>query len=316
MSLKVLKCNSPVSLQDLGRKHSQHLGISQSGAADEHAFRWSNKLLENPSTCAGLEILLGYFSAKFLHAVDFCITGAEAPCFLNGKKIRQWQTYRANSEDTIEIKQAHSGLYIYLGIKAGFHESVYFGSQSFNPREAMVTPKLKYIQKFDEIPYTPAATNLKFKTKFLDEQYIPDYNEPLALSFIPQPFIPQPFIPQHNFENFASGTRDILYSTHYQISNESNRMASKLSGEKIVFEGPVTASKGVCLGTVQIPDNGQPIILLKDRQTIGGYPVIGKVTSLDCFKLAQRRPGEKISFKATTIEREEKKLKKFLAFFN
>ena len=305
MSITIYKSGPLATIQDLGRKHIQHMGISSSGASDEFSFRWANKLLANDQNCACIEITLGPFISEFTKATEICITGAHAECSINDVPISLWKNYRVNKGDVLHIAMAQHGLRFYLAVKQGFQTPSYFGSRSFNPRELPITPNLSTVLDGMNLDYLEVKHTNSFQQVELDEQYIPDHQEPLELALLSK----------NNFRSFSKESKSSLLSTSYKILSDSNKMAYRLSGEVIEFTGRTQASSGVCLGSVQIPENGQPIILLKDRQTIGGYPVIGNIASIDTFKLTQRRPGEEINFKESTIKKEEVRLRKFLTFF-
>lgn len=116
-------------------------------------------------------------------------------------------------------------------------------------------------------------------------------------------------------ESFSKEQIDKFFSSTYTITNEFNRMACKLSGQEIKSDLNGIVSEGIVNGAIQIPSDGQPIILLKDRQTIGGYPKIGVVLDIDCFKLAQARPNCKIKFKQISLKEATKISKEFYLTF-
>lgn len=308
MSLNVLKCGPLSTIQDLGRNGVQHLGVSQSGAADEYAFRWANKLLGNTQNTACIEITLGPFSVEFNLDTEISICGANANYLINNLPIKIWQNQRIKKGDILTINTAKNGLLIYLAVKGGFESIRYFNSQSFNPRESHLTPKLKQIKNGDIIHFKKINLSKKFRYIHLNESYIPDYKEPLELSLIPM----------QKLKDFSLSTHNHLFSSLYKISQDSNKMAYRLHGEALNYRDDyenTNISSAVTLGTIQVPDNGQPIILLKDRQTIGGYPIIGTIPTIDTFKLCQRRPGEEIFFKKSSVSTEEKRYKNFLNLY-
>lgn len=320
--LKINKAQGRVTLQDLGRVGWQHLGVCQSGAADEHAFLWANKLLNNHYNTAALEIMLGQLVCEFTADTVIAITGAKTPAFINHQPIALWQTHRIKAGDTLELKLPSSGLLNYLVVKKGFKVKPVCQSLSQCEREGL--------GPFNGMPlsvgdYLGLETHVLFNTKTagfsqinksVRQDYIPNYNAPLVLPIYPN--INKPY------------TRAIsaLLNSTYHVSPASNRMGYRLLAQNYSGESSLqncaamlsnkTVSAGVSFGCVQLPPNGEPIVLLKDRQTMGGYPMLGCISQKSAFQLAQRRPGQVIAFKmASHRSRLEnaKQLQHLRAFF-
>ena len=110
--------------------------------------------------------------------------------------------------------------------------------------------------------------------------------------------------------------KEKFFSSEFSVSPESNRMGMKLNGEKITPKISGIISEGIAFGSIQIPSSGQPIILLKDRQTIGGYAKIGSVLAIDCFKLSQAKNNTKIRFEEIDIKSAQEKMKNFYLDFD
>ncbi len=116
--------------------------------------------------------------------------------------------------------------------------------------------------------------------------------------------------------SFSQEEQNKFFNSSYKVTSDFNRMACKLSGEKIESTLDGIVSEGISFGAIQIPKDGQPIILLKDRQTIGGYPKIGSVLSIDCFKLAQAKIGSEVRFELIDIREAQEKLRDFYSIFS
>lgn len=304
--LNIIRPGPHCTLQDLGRIGFQKYGFTQSGAADEHAFRWANALLANHQNTACLEITLGMFSATFLGETQICVCGANSKILINDIERAPWRVLNIHAGDTLNILCAKAGFKLYLAVKHGFIAPRYLDSYSMNAREKIGLNKGQAFTAHQTIEYTVFSKHDINTIRTIDQQYIPDYSNALELSVIPSP----------EFKFFSNQEPHNLFNNEYIIQADSSKMGYKLSGQAIDYRGPILKSSGVSFGTIQIPKNGQPIILLKDHQTIGGYPKIGTISQIDGFKLSQKRPGEKVSFKLSTREQEEERLRTFLTFFN
>jgi biotin-dependent carboxylase-like uncharacterized protein len=293
-------------LQDLGRRGFQHLGFAQGGAADEHAFLWANKLLNNkPGSCA-LEITLGPFAAEFDGPARMAVTGACTEVWINDIAQPSWQTITVAAGDSLKIKPARHGLRSYLAIYGGFIADTQLGSQSMVMREKTgpflggpLTVNTPLSFTAGTLPPTKAHTQVP-------SAYIPDYSSHVLDVHL---------LPSYQYPDFSADARHNFFAADYAISADSNRMGYCLSGPTIAPPAATLLSEGIAFGSVQIPPSGQAIILLKDRQTIGGYAKIGCVSHLDCFRLSQRRPGQKVRFVEGSIEDAQKALRRFYNFF-
>lgn len=304
MSLRIEKASPATTLQDLGRQGAQHIGYSQSGAADEQAFLWANKLLGNPANSATLEIMMGPFVGSFEQSALIAITGAARHVFINGQRRTTWRSLKINAGDELRIPFPDAGVMTYLAVAEGFSSARNFQSVSTVPREARDDEK--HSLKSGDVLHYQATNNLRHNTKFVPPRYIEDFQSDLHAQVILNP-------------DYAAD-HDILSSIVNQpftIDNDSNKMAYRLKGEPVndLTNGPFF-SRATPLGTIQLPKDGQPIVLLKDRQTIGGYPQIGFLSQRDCFRLSQRRPGQQITFKVADRETCQAELIKLYRFFN
>lgn len=313
---RINKSGPHTTLQDLGRKGSQHLGFSSGGAADEHAYRWANKLLNNAQNAPTVEIIFGPFDITFHQACTIAITGAQAYVTLNNVSIKLWQTQRIQSGDRLKIASPTAGLINYLAISGGFLTHTFLGSASVVVREKTGTNLGSPFSKNSFLTYTIFHHKKEEKNthknhqiasshQIMPNKWIPNYNDPLTLHIF--------FNSQYALFN-EDAIRTLLTNA-YTVDQDSNKMGYKVRGKKIAVLNHEQISEGIGYGAVQIPPDGYPIILLKDRQTIGGYPKVGAISQRDAFKLSQRRPGQSIRFAKGNIQKERKKLIHFLHFF-
>lgn len=289
-------------IQDSGRRGVQHAGLTEGGAADLHAYYWANRLLANEPKAACVEILVGQFAATFMEDAVIAVTGADLGFSINGQMAANWCTHKARAGDQIRFPQASVGLRAYLAVAGGWQTPVVFGSRSVVVREGIGGLHGGPLKAGDQIPFAPMP---KWLHRQVPEEFIPDYSEPLTLKVVPG----------YQYHKFAARQRQRLVSQAYQISPHIDRMGYRLQGPPIAPPGPGLISEGIALGAIQVPGDGQPIILLQDRQTIGGYPKLGCVTSLSCSQLSQRGPGVQVSFEWVDVKQAQMERVRFEGFF-
>lgn len=280
--LKILKPGPLTLVQDRGRKGFQHFGLAQGGAIDPYARFQANRLLGNAEDAACLEITLGPFTAEFQAATMIAISGADLHCSINDIPVPNWQSHRVKAGDVIHFRPGNHGLRAYLAVAGGFQTHILFGSRSEVPREKLAPLQ---VQENAVLPYAHINPAIRRITA-IPERLIPDYNDYLVLHIFPA----------YQHALFSEDARATFCAREFSISSNSDRMGYRLDGESVAWQHGAIISEGIALGSVQIPPDGQPIVLLNDRQTLGGYPKIGCVLAEDCAQLAQRRPGQKVQF--------------------
>lgn len=301
--IKILKSSPFTTLQDSGRKGFQHLGITTSGAFDEYAYNYANKILNNPYGTNALEILWGGLKIQSFVKSSFVITGANFTSTLNGKIINNWQSYKIEYGDILEFFTKTSGEIAYLCFKDGFLVKEELGSVSSCIKDEIGGLNSEIFIKKDD--FLMCKESVSFQKRVLSKKNIPIYKKELTLRVIESY--------QNNF--FSNKEKEKFYNSTYIISKEFNKMGCKLKGEKIEAIKSDIISEGIAFGSIQIPKDGEPIILLKERQTIGGYPKFGCVIEIDCFKLAQMPVNGKIKFERIELKEAQKKLKKLTSCF-
>lgn len=290
------------TIQDGGRRGSQRAGLTEGGAADEHAFCWANKLLDNPLDAACIEILLGNFVATISSDATIAITGAEMEFSINGVAASNWSTHRLKAGDRLSFKTARTGLRSYLAIVGGWQTPTFFGSRSIVVREKLGGFDGGKLKEGNALPFTAHEHR---RQRQLLPNCIPDYNAPLTLHIVPG----------YQYDAFTGLDRRRLTSSNYTISNRIDRMGYRLEGPPIMPTIDGVISEGIAMGAVQVPMDGQPIVLLRDRQTIGGYPKIGCVSSLSCSRLSQRGAGTLINFQFIDLATAQAERQMFNRFF-
>ena len=303
--VQILKASGKITTQDLGRKGWSHLGICESGAADEMAYLWANYLVGNalktPDTCTALEITLGQVMLAFTAPTTAAITGANVKAFLNDNPLPNWQSFRVAAGDVLRLSLPKEGLINYLAVQGGFNVRRVCGSASICERENIGPFNGQALQVAQCIGYRESQSTLPLRLVLAD--YIPRYNGQDI------PFIPGQSTPFNS---------DSMLAQTFTVSPATNRMGCRLTGSPIVMAGNKTdqcISAGMPYGAVQLPPDGQPIVLLKDRQTMGGYPLLGCLSRIGCARLAQCRPGDAVNFTAVSREQALRQLRERYAFF-
>jgi len=276
-------------LHDRGRYGAHRLGLTSGGPLDFVAFDWANRLLGNDANATCLEVSFGGLLLQAEVDTSFAITGATAPCKLNGNPVEQWRSADISAGDQLEIGFATCGTRIYLAVSGGFTIAPSFGSSSTVLRERIGGLNGDKLQAGDHLPCAalrrPAASCLPAAER-------PDYAAEVSLRVVPG----------YQQAAFNALQQWRFFNSEYRLSERCDRMGFRLEGEDVHSDIVGMLSEGICHGAIQIPADGQPIVLMNDRQTIGGYPKIGAVIALDTSRLAQLSPGAAVHFTAISME--------------
>lgn len=303
MSLELLNSTFFVTIQDKGRFGYSHIGVTNSGAMDEYAYFIVNRLLKNSLDTNVLEIGCSNVIFKFHKNTKIALCGADSEIYLNNEKKELWKSFDVKKNDILKIEKILHGNWLYLGVFGGFNIKKEFDSNSVTIKENFGGLDGNILKKGVTLPFFKYK---KFCNSFLKKEYIPNYKSELILRVI--------FSYQE--KDFKKEEKEKFLNTDYFITKDFNRMAFKLKGEPIKCDKGGIISEGIAFGSIQIPKDGQPIILLKERQTIGGYPKIGVVLGIDCFKLSQAKFNTKIRFEEISYEEALKITRNFYLFFS
>lgn len=276
-------------LQDAGRLGKHQIGLTSGGPLDPEAFYWANRLCQNPNNSTTIEITVGGLQLKAHTDTHIAVTGADMPLTINGEARDNWRSHAVSAGDSIQLGYASEGCRSYLAVSGGFNIEPMFGSSATVVREGIGGIKGTPLQKGDNLPCCSHAGTEHWQVPQNDR---PSYSKQVTLRVIPG-------YQEHSFSRFQ---QRLFFHNTYTVSDRCDRMGYRLEGPRLQSSIEGILSEGICLGAIQVPADGQPIILMNDRQTIGGYPKIGSVLSLDLAKLAQLTPGGKVSFAAITID--------------
>ena len=281
-------------LQDHGRYGHHSIGLTTGGPLDSQAFQWANRLCQNSPHCAAIEVTIGGLVLEANMDSSIALTGAAIPLTINKQPAALWQTHSVKAGDRIELGFAQTGSRGYLAVAGGFQASPSFGSQSTVPREGLggLHQDGKPLHAGDQLPCTQLTQ--RPPSQRLAESQRPSLNTDNSAHCR--------VILGYQQQAFSAVQKQLFFSSAYKVTDSSDRMGYRLNGPAIKPSIDGILSEGICLGAIQVPADGQPIVLLADRQTIGGYPKIGSVLSLDLGKLGQVTPGGTVSFEAISIE--------------
>lgn len=276
-------------LQDAGRYGQHTIGLTTGGPMDPLAFKWANRLLNNDVNTTVIETTVGGLKIKANTDTVVAVTGAKVMLTINGVEHAQWQTLNITTGDVLELGYATQGCRIYLAVAGGFQVAPQFESSSTVLREGIGGLNGAALTAGDALT---VEQNQKTSLKKLPSECIPEYESNVTLRVIPG-------YQQHAFSRHD---QRMFFYHEYSVSDLCDRMGYRLSGPKVNCEIDGILSEGIALGAIQIPKDGQPIVLMNDRQTIGGYPKIGSVLSLDLAKLSQLTQGSTVKFEPITID--------------
>ena len=291
---KVLRAGINTTFQDLGRENLYHIGIPFSGAMDKRNFLIANKLVGNDYNLPVIEFAyqgpqLKYFGDK----INISITGDVKFILKKKKDVIDgicYKTFTLENEDEIDILSTNKSVYGYLAISGEVDVKYQWSSCSTNTKANIGANDGKKLELNQKINISKINENLNHKSL----KYINTKIENIRV------------LKGTNFDYFSQKGKDTFFEKEFVVSKLSDRMGMRLEGPKIenVVDTNIK-SEGLIKGVIQVPADGNPIIMLSDHGTIGGYPKIGVVISADYDKLVQLTPGSKVKFKEVNLSSAE-----------
>ncbi|MCJ8163419.1 biotin-dependent carboxyltransferase family protein [Pontibacter sp. E15-1] len=327
MSLNILSPGLLTTIQDLGRYGYQKDGMVVSGAMDPFALRAANLLVGNEEGEASIEITLQGAKIFFPKKQLIAITGADLSPTINRKPVKGWRPLLVEEGSILEFGAPRSGCRAYIAVAGGFDLPAVLGSKSTYLRGGIGGLSGRALQRGDTLLCRdfPAKMEafLRGLTTALQENPLSQANWSVDVSLQVTYDGPQVVRVVRGPEYLLFSEQSLLdfWQLAYQVTAQSDRMGYRLLGTRLALASPEELiSSAVTFGTVQVPPDGNPIVLMADHQTTGGYPRIAQVISADFSKLAQLVPRHKIHFKEVTLEeaqalyiRQEKNLEKIRA---
>jgi len=290
-NFEVLRAGINTTYQDLGRNNLNYIGIPFSGAMDSRNYLISNQLVGNNKHTPTIEFAYQGPLIKFNgKEISIAITGNVNFNIIrkssNLEKGSCYQSYNLNEGDQVDIISTDKSVYGYLSVSGGFETELFGESCSTNTKAEVGANNGQRLKKGDKILISKTEKNIQ-KRKI---NYINTKIEQIRV------------IKGTNFDYFSKEGKKIFFNNSFKVSKFSDRMGMRLEGQKI--ENIINTnikSEGLIKGVIQVPADGNPIIMLSDHGTIGGYPKIGVVISADYDKVVQIIPGSKIKFKEVTL---------------
>ena len=299
---EILRPGINTTIQDTGRNHLYHIGITISGAIDQRNYKLSNLLTDNTLSEAVIEFayqgpLLKLNNGK----INFAVTGdVFFNIIRNNGEIEEgkcYQNYILNDGEQIDIISTKKSIYGYLSVSGGFELEEVWKSFSINTK-AQIGPNNG--KKYSINQKIFIKKSVLENTKYRKVDYKNSYNNIVRV------------VKGTNFDYFSDKAKDIFFKEEFFVTRLADRMGMRLDGPNL--ENSVNTnikSEGLIRGIIQVPADGKPIILLSDHGTIGGYPKIATVISADLDKVAQLTPGVKIQFEEVSLEEAEKLFKDY-----
>ena len=301
MSVVVIKPGMLSSFQDAGRHGQQPLGISVVGAMDQRAHHLANMVVGNDAQTASLEITLTGPTLQFQQPGCIALSGGDLSATLNGQAVALNRPIIVRPNDTLAFGPRKHGTRCYLAVHGGFALTPVLGSTSTYLRSHFGGWQGRALQKGDEIPFVRSLATKGLEALAMELWSIKIYL-PSAIADSSRQRIR--LIKSALWNEFTPESCVALLTETFRVSPDSERMGYRLSGTPLLMTKPrQLLSEATTFGTIQVPAGGQPIILMADRQTTGGYPKMAYVATVDLPLLAQCAPGDALQFEAIPLER-------------
>ena len=301
-TLEILIPGPLTTVQDCGRFGFGGYGVPPSGAVDPFSLRVGNLLVGNRENEASLEITI--IGPKIIALIDtlIAITGADLQPKVNEIPLEMWRSQLLKKGDILSFKAPKSGCRAYLAIGGGISVQSIMGSKSTNLAAQFGGLEGRPLRKGDIISSDSPARYLKTVGKSLDKARIPSYPKNQVLRVISGP----------QDDHFSTKAKKIFLGSPFQVTPQSDRTGIRLAGPQIEAKKNLKGSiisEGVVSGTIQIPGDAQPIIILGETVT-GGYRKIATVISADLPLVGQLKPGDSVNFRKVSMDEAYKAVQK------
>lgn len=289
-------------LQDAGRFGVRRLGVTQGGPADLHGWAWANRLAGNPWGTPALEVTFGGLALVAERDLTLAVAGADLGATLDGEPLPLWQRVTCREGQRLVFTAPANGLRAYLAVAGGFVAEPVLGSVACVMREGLggFDGRGSRLAEGDRLTVGEPAPGAHSPAAAPAEARL-DYRAPARLALLPGAQI----------GDFTGQSLYRAFNSAWRVDDRADRMGVRLTGPRLQCRIASLVSEGIGLGAVQVPPDGQPIALLNDRQTIGGYPRLGALTPLAASRLAQCLPGQEVRLVASSGEQALGELRRF-----
>ena len=282
------------TIQDLGRIGYQRYGMPVCGAMDRYAMELANILVGNPQDEAVVEATVMGPTIVFGEPEIFAITGGDFGPTLNGASIESNRAHLAEAGDVLALPMAKAGARAYIAFAGGLDIEEVMGSRSTFLKGGVGGLDGRAVRDGDEIGLKAPCDSLPdLEERFVPEKLLPALEDHVMVRFT--------YGPQDDL--FSAAGKQTFTSSEYALSDKSDRMGFRMDGpavERAAGSDGNIISDGICFGAIQIT-NGQPIVMMADRQTTGGYPKLGCVITADLPLLAQLKAGDRVRFRPVSV---------------
>ncbi len=290
--IRVLEPGLLTTVQDLGRPGYADLGVSSSGAADPLSLRLGNLLVGNTENAAALEMTLAGGTFEFDGVALIALSGSDFGCTLDGTPVPTWVPFEVTRGQVLRCGKTRAGARCYLCVNGGFDVPLVLGSAATHLLTKMGGLEGRALRSGDVLqtahPEAPVFTIGQVHPQRVAARLARD-----LLRVTPGP----------QAEWFSSETASVFANETYSISETSDRMGLRLSGAPLLLpDVREMITEGVALGAIQIPPDGQPILLSVEHQTTGGYPKIANVIAADIPRAGQLRPQDRVRFEFVSFQ--------------
>ena len=293
--VEVVSAGLLTTVQDLGRTGYQRFGIPVCGALDPVSLRIANILVGNAESDAGLEITALGPTIRFASDTVVALVGADFAIEVNGSEVRSWESVDVAAGSVLNIGAASDGLRAYLAIAGGIDVPRVMNSRSTDTKGVFGGFEGRALQDGDSLPIgdSPHVADWSQRRLPIDISRQPTFGQEFHIRVILGP----------QDEEFTRSGIETMLTSEYRVTVDSDRMGCRLEGPDIAHEtGPDIVSDGTALGSIQVPGSGQPIILLADRGTTGGYTKIATVIAPDIGLISQALPGARVRFHEVSVD--------------
>lgn len=275
------------TIVDNGRGIHQQRGFSESGPMDDEAYYWVNWLCGNSDGTPAIE-WVGAAEFTVTSDMQIAVTGPGATVKVNDCQCELWVTLALKEGDVVTVEPEKTGTRHYLGIRGNWRVPHIAGSACTVAREG-----LGGLHEDGSYNCADDTISVDIDSALKEVREVPGWGRPDYLLATPVKVIP-------GYQNawFTEVAKQLFYTSSYKITNKIDRMGYRLSGTPVKCARSEMHSEGITLGAIQCPPDGQPIVMMRDRQTLGGYPKLGCVSPTDLYRLAQRVPGEHVTFQS------------------
>ena len=283
------------TVQDGGRRGYLSQGVTEGGAMDDFARRLGQRLLGNDIGAAAIEVAYGGLVIETTDELNCVLTGAMLEATHNDSPVPFNRVFTLGKGEQLHLGRPEFGVYSYVSVGGGFDTPPVLNSRSTVIREGLGGLNGCALQAGDVVPIgsvtqSPPIGRLPARARFPR----PSLSRSSVLTLR--------YLPGFQHTEVADDAIQALQTQRFHVSGSRDRMGARLSGPVVNTGMQQLWSEATCQGAIQVPPDGQPIVLLNDRQTMGGYPKLGAVIRPDCVRLAQAPVGQQVRFEALSPE--------------